>query len=82
MEIGIHEIKHQVDVSVVLSPNHILQSNDIFMAVQFLKEDDLSEGSLSIGCILKSVEVFLQSNDLLSFLVNGFPNDTISTLAY
>ena len=31
MEIGIHEVKDQVDVSVVFRPDDILEPNDVFV---------------------------------------------------
>jgi len=59
VQISVHEIKHQVDITVVFGADHILQANDIFVARQFLQEDDLAEGALRVSRILKCVEVFL-----------------------
>ena len=49
------------------------------MTIELLQEYNLSESSLSVGGVLESVEVFLQGNDLLGSLVNGFPDNTVST---
>ncbi len=59
MQISIHEVKDKIYVSIVLSTYHILKSDDIFVAGELLKEDDFSESSLSISCILKCIKVLL-----------------------
>lgn len=81
MKISIHEVKYQVDVSIVLGPDHILESDNILMAVQLLKENDFSESSLSISRILEGVKIFLKCNDVLRLLVDGFPHNTVGALA-
>ena len=57
MEIGIHEVKDEVDVSVVFRPDDILEPNDVFVASQFLQKDDLSECALGVCGVLKCIEV-------------------------
>ena len=32
MKVCVHEVEHEVDVFVILCSDHVLQSNDIFMA--------------------------------------------------
>ena len=81
MEVSVHEIKHQINVSIVFSPYNVLKSNDVFMPIQFLKENDLSESSLSISGILKGVKVFLKSHYFLRLLVYSLPNYTIRSFA-
>lgn len=82
MQICIHEIEHQVDITIVLGPDHVLQADNVLVTRQLLQENDLSEGTLRVCCVLESVEVFLQCNDLFSLLVNGFPHDTVGALTY
>lgn len=82
MQISIHEVENQIYVSIVLSSDHILQSNDVLMPIQLLQENDLSESPLSVCSILESIEVFLESNDVFRFFIYSFPHDTISSLAY
>lgn len=41
VEVGLHEIEHQVDVLVVLSFEDIEQRDDVGVSVEFLQEDDL-----------------------------------------
>ena len=36
MQISIHEVKHKVDISVIFSPNHILQPDNVLVASQLL----------------------------------------------
>lgn len=82
MQISVHEIKDQVNVSIILSSDNVLQSNDILMTVKLLQENDLSESSLRVCCILKRIKVLFQGNDVFGFFVNCFPNNTVSSLAY
>ena len=80
VEVSVHEVEHQVDVSVIFRPDHILKTNDVLVSGEFLKENDLSEGALGIGGVLERVKVLLECNDFLGTLVNRLPYNTISTL--
>lgn len=80
VQIGIHEVEHQVNVSVIFRPNDILQTDDVLVTRQLLEENDLSESSLCIGGILKGVKVLLEGYDLFGALVDRFPDNTISSL--
>ena len=82
MEVGIHEIEHQVNVSVIFCPDDILKADDIFMTRQFLQENDFSKRSLCIRCILKCIEILLESHNVLGLFVDGFPHDTVGSLSY
>lgn len=79
MQVCVHEVEHQVDVPVVLSSDYVLKSNDVLVTIQLLQEDDLTESPLSIGGVLKGIEVLLQGYNLFSPLVNGLPDDTVSS---
>jgi hypothetical protein len=81
VQIRVHEVEHQVDVAVIFSAHHILESDDVFVAGEFLQEDDLAEGTLSIRRILESIEVLLECNDLLGPLVKCLPDNTVSSLS-
>ena len=59
MKISVHEVKDQVDVSIVLCPDHILESDDVLVAIQLLQENDLSKRALCVCCVLESVKVLL-----------------------
>ena len=82
MEIGIHEIEHQIDVAIVFSTDNILQSNDVLVTNQLLQEDDFTEGTLCISCILESIKVLLYGHNLLGSLVDSLPDDAVSSLSY
>lgn len=82
VQISVHKVEHQVDISIVFSSHHILEANDVLVPSQLLQENDLTEGSLGVCCVLESIEILLQSHDFLSTLINSFPHNTISSLAY
>jgi hypothetical protein len=77
VQVRLHVVKDQINVSVVFSSNYVLQLDNVVVAVQFLKENNFSEGSLSIRGILKSIEYLLESDYLLGLFVNCLPNYTI-----
>ena len=81
MQISVHEVEDEVDISIVFCSDDVLQPDDVFVAVQLLKEDDLSECPLGVSCILKSIEVLLERHNLLGPLVDGLPDDTVRTFA-
>ena len=80
MQVSIHEVKDQVYISIILCPDNILESDDIFMTIELLKEYNLSERTLCIGGILEGIKILLKGYNLFGPLVNGFPNNTIGTL--
>jgi hypothetical protein len=82
MQICVHEIEYEVYVPVVLSPQHVLQPDNIFMAIQLLKKYDLSESPLGVCRILKSIKILLEGNYVFSFSVNRLPYDSIGSLSY
>ena len=82
VQVGVHEVKDEVDVTVVLGADNVLQADDVFMAGELLQKDDLAEGALRVGCVLEGVEIFLKGNDLLGLLINGLPHNTVGTLTY
>jgi hypothetical protein len=81
VQVGVHEVEHQVDVAVVFRPDHVLEADDVLVSRQLLEEDDLSEGTLGVGGVLECIEVLLESDDFLGSFVNGLPDDTVGTLA-
>lgn len=44
VQIGLHEVEHQVDVLIVLCLEDVEQGDDIWMPVELLQEDDLDGG--------------------------------------
>lgn len=82
MQVCVHEVEYQVDIAVIFSANYVLEANNVLMARQLLQENDLTEGTLGVSCVLEGIEVFLHCHDLLGAFINGLPNDTISSLSY
>ncbi len=82
VQVRVHEIEYKVYIAVVLGTDHILKSDDVFMARQFLQEDNLSECALGISCVLKSIEILLKGHNILRLLINGLPNDSVGSLPY
>ena len=82
MQVSIHEIEDEVDIAIVLRANHILKPNNVLVTRQLLQKDDFTERALRICCILESVEILLQSDNLLGTLVNCLPDNTIGSLTY
>ena len=81
MQVSIHEVEYEVNIAIIFSSDHILQSDYIFVAGQFLQKDDLTKSSLGICGVLKSVEVLFKSDNFLSSLINGLPDDTVCSLS-
>ena len=76
-----HEVKHEVNISVIFGSNHILKSDYIFMSIQLLEKHNFSEGPLRVCRVLKGIKVLLERDDLLSPLVYGLPHDTVGSFA-
>lgn len=81
VQIRVHEVENQVDVSVIFCTNDVLETDDVLVARQLLKENNFTEGTLGVCCVLKGIKIFLKSHNFFSSLVNGFPNNTVSTLS-
>jgi len=80
VQVGVHEVEHEVDVTIVLSADHVLKTDYVFVPSQLLQEDDLAEGALSIRGVLESVEVLFERDDFLGALVNRLPDDAVGSL--
>ena len=81
MQIGVHKIEDEVDIAIVFSSYHILKSDNVLVSRQFLQENNLAEGSLSIRSILEGIKVLFKSDYFFGPFVNGFPDNTISSLS-
>lgn len=84
VQVGLHEIKHQIDVFIIFCLEDIEQRYDVRVAVQLLQEYHLgyqnlylAVGSLRISGILKGIEYLLQCHDLLCLLIHCLPNHTV-----
>lgn len=81
MQVSVHEIEDEVNVAVIFRANYILESDDIFMAGKLLEEDNFSESTLCVSRVLECIEVLLEGDNLLGAFINGFPDDTVRSLA-
>ena len=81
MQVCVHEVEDEVDVAIIFSSNHILQSDDVLVASQLLQKDNLAKSPLRIRCILESVKVLFESNDFFGSLVDGLPDDAVGSLS-
>lgn len=81
VQVSIHKVEHQVDIAVILSTDDVLQAYDILVSSQLLQEYNLTESTLGVSSVLESVEILLNGANLLSALVNGFPHNTVRSLA-
>lgn len=58
MEICFHEFENQVKILIILSPNNIMQFDEVGV-IKFVEEYDLAKSSLGICGMLKSIKNFL-----------------------
>jgi hypothetical protein len=88
MQVGLHEIKHQIDIFIIFCLEDVEQRYDIWVAVELLQEYHLgyyclylAVCSLRISRILKGIEYLLQCHDLLCLLIHRLPNHTVGPFA-
>ena len=77
MQISLHEVKHHVEIFVVFCFDDVDQADNVLMAIEFLEEHNLTKSSLCISGIVERIKDFLQCDDLLGFLAECLPNDTV-----
>ena len=82
VQVSIHEVEDEVDVTIVLSSDYVLKTDYVLVAGQLLQEDNLSESTLRISCVLESIKILLDSHNLLCSLVNCLPDNAVRSLAY
>ena len=81
MQVSVHEVEDQVDVTVVFSPNNVLKTYNIFVAIKLLQEDHFSKGSLRVRGVLEGIKVLFECNNLFSPFVNSLPDNTVGSFA-
>lgn len=81
MQIRLHEVKDQVNISVILRADYIEQSNNVLVAIEFLKKHDFSKGALGICGVLERVERLLDSHHLSRLFVDSLPDNAVSAFA-
>lgn len=58
VQVCLHIVKYQIEILVILCLYYIEQSDDVFVAVQFLQEHYFPKCSLRICCVMKCIENF------------------------
>ena len=54
-----HELKHQVDIPIVLCLQDFVQSDDVLVPTERSEEEDFTEGSLCISGVRKGIKYLL-----------------------
>ena len=81
MEVCLHMVKGEVDVSIILSLDDMLKTNDILVAAEQLQVHDFPEGPLGVHAVSEGVEALLQGHHGSGPLLDGFPHHSVGTLA-
>jgi hypothetical protein len=66
MQISFHEIEDHVKIFIILRLDNVEESNYVFITIQFLKEHDLPEGSLSISGVVEGVKDLFERDNLFN----------------
>lgn len=78
VQICLHKLEEQVDVLVIISPDGIVQLDDVGV-LELLQNLDLAIGTLGIRRMLECIEDLLQGHHLLGPLVFHLPHMTVGT---
>ena len=88
MQISFHKVEHEVNVFRTLRLDYVEQTDDVGMAVELLKENNLfsinyylSICALCISGILECIEDFFEGDDLFSLLIDSFPDNSVGAFA-
>lgn len=80
VQVGFHELEHQVQILIVVRFDHIMQFYNIGV-VELVQEHDFPEGTLRIRGMLESIEDLLKRHCLLGFPVGHFPDVPVGPAA-
>ncbi len=80
-KIDVHMFENQVNIDVIICSDYLLHFYDI-RVFQFHEKHDFTISSLSIGRIIKSVKIFLQSFYFFVFIIDNLPHMTIGSTTY
>lgn len=72
-EIDVHVFEDEIDISVILGADHLLQFDYIGMG-QFHQEHYLAIGPLCVGGVIECVKIFLECFDLSGFFIGHLPD--------
>ena len=77
VQVGLHELKDEVDVLVVLGLEQVLEADDVLVVAHLLQKDHLAERPLRVRRVLERVEDLFQRDDRLCLPVDCLPHHTI-----
>lgn len=72
MKVSLNKLENQIDILIIISFDGVIQFDDVWV-VDLLQDLYLSIGPLSVCSVLKGVEYFLESKDLLGMFFFDFP---------
>lgn len=78
VQIGLHELEHEVDVLVIFCAEDLVELDHI-LVVELLEKHYLAVGALRIGRVLESIEDLLEGQHFLGFLVFDLPDLTVGS---
>lgn len=81
VQVGLHVLKHQIDVFVVLGSDHAVQF-DYVRVVQLMQQRNLTEGTLGISRMLKGIKDLFESDQAFCSSIDGFPYMPVGPAAY
>lgn len=73
-----HELEHQVDVLVVVRPQHVQEPDHVGMRGELQQEHDLPEGALRVRLVAEGVEDLLDGHHVPGATVYRLPHDAVS----
>jgi hypothetical protein len=81
VQIGLHKLENQIDVFVVLGPDHRVEF-DYVGVVHLVQQRDLAEGALGVSRMLERIEYLFEGNDCLGLSVDGLPDVSVGSTAH
>lgn len=80
VQVGLHELKRHIQVSVILGPDHPIQFDHVGM-VQLPEDADLSIGALRVSGILEGVEDLLERERSFGGAFDDLPDVPVGAAA-
>ena len=80
-KIDVHMLKYEVDIDVIIGANDLLQLDDVGVS-ELHEKHDFAIGALSVGGVIKSIEIFFKGFYFFIFVVNYFPDVSVGPGTY
>ena len=72
-----HEIKDEVNVSVILSAHNIQETDDVVVTCELLQVHDLAKSALRVGRVSERVKALFERDDCARLLVHSLPHNAV-----